>query len=52
MRVVDRDDETGTLTIEKMRDTYRVKPGQVIDGDGRFRPRLERLVTVDGANNE
>ena len=52
MRVVDRDDETGTLTIEKMRDTYRVKPGEVIEGEGRFRPRLEQLVTVDGANNE
>ena len=47
MRVVDRDKE-GTLTVAKMRDTYRVRPGQVIEGDGRFRQRLEQLVTGDG----
>ena len=50
MRVVDRDEEMGTLTIEKMRDTYRVKPGQVVEGDGRFRSRLEQLVGDDDAN--
>jgi hypothetical protein len=40
------------MKSSKLRDTYRVKPGEVIEGEGRFRPRLERLVTVDGANNE
>lgn len=51
MRVVDRD-EAGTLTVAKMRDTYRVEPGRVIEGDGRFRQRLEDLVAVDDANEE
>ena len=49
MRVVDRD-EAGTLTVAKMRDTYRVEPGRVIKGDGRFRQRLEQLVAVDDAD--
>ena len=52
MRVVDRDDEAGTLTIEKMRDTYRVEPGRVIEGDGHFRQRLEGLVATAGDANE
>ena len=53
MRVVDRDDEEGTLTVAKMRDTYRVEPGRVIDGDGRFRQRLDELVaTADDTNKE
>ena len=41
MRVVDRDDDAGTPTVEKMRDTYRVEPGRVIEGDSRFRQRLK-----------
>ena len=52
MRVVDRDDEAGTLTVKKMRDTYRVAPGRVIEGEGRFRQRLEGLVADDGDANE
>jgi hypothetical protein len=53
MRVVDRDDEEGTLTVAKMRDTYRVEPGRFIDGDGRFRQRLDELVaTADDTNKE
>lgn len=49
MRIVARDDEAGVLTVGKLRDTYRVRPGQVIEGEGRFRQHLEQL--VDGENN-
>ena len=52
MRVVDRDDDAGTLTVKKMRDTYRVEPGRVIEGEGRFRQRLEQLVSAEDAAND
>jgi len=52
MRVVDRDEEEGTLTVKKMRETYLVAPGRVIEGDGRFRQRLEGLVAVNAETDD
>jgi hypothetical protein len=34
-----------TITTEKLGVTYRVKPGEVIDGDGPHRDKIEEIVT-------
>jgi hypothetical protein len=36
-----------TLTVEKLGQTYRVRPGVVIEGDGALRSRLETIVGSD-----
>jgi hypothetical protein len=42
------DSETDhTLTVEKLGQTYRVRPGEVIEGDGAFRSRLETIVQIE-----
>jgi hypothetical protein len=33
-----------TLTVEKLGQTYRVRPGPVVEGDGAFRSRLESIL--------
>ena len=33
-----------TLTVEKLGQTYRVRPGPVVEGDGAFRTRLESML--------
>lgn len=36
-----------TIQASKLGETYRVRPGEVIDGDGALRNRLEDIVTAD-----
>ena len=36
-----------TICATKLGDTYRVRPGEVLDGDGPLRNRLEELVDAD-----
>ena len=36
-----------TIRATKLGDTYRVRPGEVLDGDGPLRSRLEELVDTD-----
>ena len=36
-----------TIRATKLGDTYRVRPGEVLDGDGPLRNRLEELVDAD-----
>lgn len=33
-----------TITAEKLGERYRLQPGEVIDGDGRYREKLEEIV--------
>ena len=33
-----------TLTVSKLGDSYRVRPGEVVEGDGALRSRLSSLV--------
>src|SRR5699024_5237506 len=35
------------IRATKLGDTYRVRPGEVLDGDGPLRSRLEELVNAD-----
>ena len=35
------------IRATKLGDTYRVRPGEVLDGDGPLRSRLEELVDAD-----
>jgi hypothetical protein len=37
-----------TIRATKLGDTYRVRPGEVLDGDGPLQSRLEELVDADG----
>lgn len=36
-----------TIRAEKLGDTYRVRPGEVVNGDGALRTRLETIVTSE-----
>jgi hypothetical protein len=36
-----------TIRATKLGDTYRVRPGEVLDGDGPLRSRLETIVDAD-----
>lgn len=36
-----------TIRATKLGDTYRVRPGEVLDGDGPLRSRLEDIVDID-----
>lgn len=36
-----------TITVEKLGQTYRVRPGTVIEGDGVFRSRLENIIQAE-----
>jgi hypothetical protein len=44
VRVTDVDEEAGTLTARKLGQSYTVAPGEVLDGEGRHRQRIEQIV--------
>ncbi|MFC4989370.1 hypothetical protein [Saliphagus infecundisoli] len=39
------EDDNRTIRASKLGETYRVRPGEVLDGEGPFRSRLEDIVT-------
>lgn len=41
------EDDDQTIRATKLGETYRLRPGEVLDGDGAFRNRLEEIVGED-----